>query len=159
MSERFWSKVAKSDGCWEWTGAKDSGGYGCFGVKIESGKYRTTLAHRVSWELTHGPVPSGPGYHGVCVLHRCDNRTCVNPNHLFLGSNHDNAQDRSAKGRSASLKGLSNPRAAESAVKVEIALKALSDGATQRRAASLSGLNKMTVNRLANGNHWATRGE
>lgn len=83
-SERFWAKVIKTGECWEWQGP-DQRGYGIFGWK---------RAHRVSWELHHGPIP--PGQH---VLHQCDNPPCVNPEHLWLGTPRDNASDRGAKGR------------------------------------------------------------
>lgn len=62
------------------------------------GKQR--LAHRVSWELSNGPIPGGVGYSGTCVLHKCDVPACVNPEHLFLGTQSDNVADRDAKGRS-----------------------------------------------------------
>jgi hypothetical protein len=57
------------------------------------------LAHRVAWELTHGPIPDGEGHHGTVVMHTCDNRLCCNPAHLRLGTQADNVRDMDAKGR------------------------------------------------------------
>lgn len=92
LVERFWSKVAIAgpDECWLWLATRSKQGYGY----IDSRR-----AHRVAWELTHGPIPVGSGYHGTCVLHRCDVRACVNPAHLFLGSNQDNMTDMKNKHR------------------------------------------------------------
>ena len=85
--ERFWEKVdvAGPDGCWEWIAFKTRKGYGMFDG------YR---AHRFAWLLTNGLVPES-----IFVLHKCDNRCCVNPNHLFLGTAKDNAVDMIQKGR------------------------------------------------------------
>lgn len=89
--ERFWSYVDRKspEECWEWTGCRFNTGYGMLGV---GSKCRST--HRLSWELHFGPVPGG-----LWVLHRCDNRSCVNPAHLFLGTARDNYHDSRAKGR------------------------------------------------------------
>jgi hypothetical protein len=97
VAERFWPKVDRSggpDACWPWTATVRSDGYGMIDV---GGKM--VGAHRVSWEIANGPIPVGGDYHGTCVLHRCDNPLCVNPSHLFLGTNDDNTKDRDAKGR------------------------------------------------------------
>lgn len=87
--QRFWLKVKKTETCWLWV-ACICRRYGLFFVG--NGKFST--AHRFSWELTHGQVPDG-----LWVLHRCDVPTCVRPDHLFLGTNYDNTQDKVRKGR------------------------------------------------------------
>src|ERR1700756_2891954 len=93
VEDRFWAKVAKGPGCWEWQGKRHYKGYGHFTVRGQ-GRRRTLKAHRVSWELANGPIPEG-----LHVLHSCDNPPCVNPDHLFLGTDMDNVHDRDAKGR------------------------------------------------------------
>lgn len=90
--ERFWSKVEKTDGgCWLWQAARISGGYGVMGIR---GGQRNVLAHRFSWELHRGPIPDE-----FFVCHRCDNPSCVRPDHLFIGTALDNSRDMMNKGR------------------------------------------------------------
>lgn len=97
MSDDIYREIAEfkartlpaQNGCIEWSGNRDTTGYGrfCFKRRIE-------LAHRAAWRLFKGPVEAGQ-----CVLHKCDNPPCVNPDHLFLGDRGDNARDMSNKGR------------------------------------------------------------
>jgi hypothetical protein len=110
VRERFWRKVdkrgplAKCGGrCWAWLGAKSEDGYGRF-----KRRHAYVRAHRYSWESNFGPVPEG-----LCVLHRCDNPSCVRPSHLFVGTNADNSRDMLRKGRHAhaSFSGQTNPQA------------------------------------------------
>lgn len=91
VASRFWEKVVKTAGCWKWLGCTVKG-YGKIGAQNCIGS--PLAAHRVSWELHHGKIPNG-----FCVLHKCDNPPCCNPDHLFLGSLADNNRDRVAKGR------------------------------------------------------------
>ena len=92
---RFWGYVdiTGEEVCWPWIGARDRpNGYGRFSIK----RSRAILAHRFAWILSNGPIPDG-----LCVLHRCDNPPCVNPAHLFLGTQADNNVDCVRKGRNA----------------------------------------------------------
>lgn len=89
--ERFWGKIDKRspNECWEWQAGKSNKGYGRLWVNGDN-----VNAHVFSYELHNGPIPRG-----LFVLHKCDNRRCVNPNHLFLGTQQDNIDDMRAKGR------------------------------------------------------------
>ena len=98
LEDRFWEKVDKSEGlgpdgtCWEWRAYVHPSGYGQLGLgRAVDGVMHT---HRISYLLEHGEIPKG-----MLVLHKCDNRLCVNPDHLWLGTHKDNTQDMIAKGR------------------------------------------------------------
>ena len=103
VAQRLWKKVVVlgPDDCWEWRGWRDDRGgsamgYGRIHVFDEWGKTHNVPVHRVAWMLTYGAIPEG-----LDVLHQCDNPPCCNPSHLFLGTDVDNAADRSAKDRGA----------------------------------------------------------
>jgi len=91
--------IEKSDGCWNWTGRMNEHGYGLTGIRGKS-----TLAHRTYWEFIKGPIPAG-----LCVLHSCDNRKCVNPDHLRVGTHAENMKDASIRNRFPSRSGSLNP--------------------------------------------------
>ena len=87
--DNFWNKVNKTNNCWEWQGCVDSDGYGR--IQINKIRWKT---HRLSYELHKGNIPKH-----LVVCHSCDNPKCVNPDHLWLGTQTENTQDRDQKGR------------------------------------------------------------
>jgi hypothetical protein len=100
---KFWSRVDipnREALCWEWTAAKRRFGYGAMNIAgVQMG------AHRIAWELFNGPIPDG-----LHACHHCDNPSCVNPSHIFLGTHADNMADRKAKGRALGPKKIEEAR-------------------------------------------------
>ena len=137
---RFLSFVqVRSAGCWTWLGCTDLDGYGRFGV---AGK--TVLAHRVSYEMHNGKIPTN-----MCVLHRCDNPGCVNPAHLWSGTYLDNAQDRENKNRGAYGEKHWQAKLTEEQVR-EIRRSSKPQGAIAKRF----GIDQAHVSRIKNRRKW-----
>ena len=151
LADRFWPKVRKSDGCWEWTAAITNKGYGMLGGPGGAAGRKLT-AHRISWELHCGPVPQG-----LCVLHRCDNRRCVRPEHLFLGTFQDNTADMFAKGRNGpggplGERASSAKLTADAVVAIRAAAAA---GVSQRELGRTHGVARQSIRAIVRRESWA----
>lgn len=148
LAERFWEKVdvRGADECWEWRGARVRHGYGRIGTvgrEIDG-------AHRVSYRLHVGPIPAG-----MSVCHRCDNPPCVNPRHLFVGTQQDNWADMRAKGRGADPP---HRRGHDNNTSKLTDQDVLAIRASQEGTASLArsyGVATSTIKRVRNGRTWA----
>ncbi len=141
--ERFWSKVGtRGDGCWEWIAARNDDGYGHF----RTTQARYANAHRFSYGLHFGAIPAG-----MCVMHACDNRGCVNPLHLKLGSHLDNMRDCAAKKRSTW-----GARSGKAKLTEEQALeiRALKGQRTAAEIAPLYKVAKRTISDIWEGESW-----
>lgn len=157
VRERFNNMVsrgAEDDACWQWGGSKDRAGYGKLHVDR---KGHPRKAHRVSWTIHNGEIPDG-----LHVLHRCDNRECTNPRHLFLGTHIENMADAKAKSRPMGPRpgavsvnvGESNPRAKLTRAKVEHIRSAVAAGETQRSVADRFGVSQQAVSKVVHGLRW-----
>ena len=129
----FWAKVEKTDTCWNWIGSMMPNGYGHAGWP--GGKTRN--AHKISWMLAFGDVPEG-----LCVCHKCDNRRCVRPDHLFLGTFQENQNDSMRKGRKPCKL---HPRC------IPVIQSRARAGESQRDLAADYGVSKHTIYRAING--------
>ena len=139
---RYWSKVKKTDdGCWEWVGSRQQRGDG--NLRAAGRDY---LAHRVSWEIAHGPIPAG-----MLICHHCDNPPCVRPDHLFLGTQADNIRDMFNKGRS---RGSQSKLSAKQVAEIR---RARQSGEKVRVLARLYGVHRNTIYALISGRTYKER--
>jgi hypothetical protein len=147
LLRRFFSKIAKNNdnGCWEYTGAKVDG-YGQFMLFL-NGKRKNVRAHRLSWEIHNSDIPEE-----LVVCHRCDNRKCVNPEHLFLGTKAENSSDMVSKGRQA--KWERNNRAKITKDDVERIVFLRDSGYTCKQVGEIFGLSKSQVSKIHNRQFW-----
>lgn len=141
---RLYAKTLLSDddSCWLWLGYIDKDGYGQLSVND-----RSQRAHRMSWEAHVGPIPTD-----MQVLHTCDVRACINPNHLFLGTNVDNMIDRNSKGRAAAGERHGQRVLTESDVRT--IRRRFRHGETQTAIAKAYGVDQTTVSRVVLGRTW-----
>lgn len=139
--KRFFSKVTVAAGCWLWNAAKSKHGYGSFCVL---GK--TFRAHRISWVIKNGDILDN-----LFVLHKCDNPSCVNPEHLFLGTQKDNIIDCVNKGRNA--RGNVHPKSKLTNEQV-LKIKALKNKCTAIAIARIFGVDRSTINQIHRGQIW-----
>jgi hypothetical protein len=149
LMDRFWAKVEKTDGCWQWTGSRNSDGYGNF---HDRGTH-STKAHRFIYERTYGEIP--PGYN---VCHRCDNPSCVRPDHLFLGTQADNMRDCQRKGRYSRATGQIGSahhysKLKESDIPIIRSLRA--SGVTFKAIGQRFGVRDVTIQNIFNGHTWS----
>ena len=142
---RFWKKVDKTDdanSCWEWTAGKTSRDYGEFRL---NGKM--VYAHRLAWSLRYKrKIPEG-----MYICHHCDNKGCVNPRHLFLGTQADNMRDAVEKGRIA--QGEDHGRSKLTKAQV-ILIKKIYPAVSQRLLARVFGISNQQISNIVNGKMW-----
>lgn len=136
---RFWGKIpSRGDGCWLWQGAVNTTGYGM--ANWTAGQ-KNIVAHRLAYELLRGPIQNG-----MLALHKCDTPRCCNPDHLFFGTDSDNAQDKMRKGRAiATRPKLTTTQVAEIRSKYRRTLSASGRRTLSSNAAELAALYGVTA--------------
>lgn len=148
-NERFWPKVAIAgpSACWEWAASLDHHGYGHF----KSGVNSWMQAHRYAWILTNGPIPDG-----MFVCHRCDNRGCCNPAHLFIGTPQDNTSDMMAKRRHRTVArpGIESGRTKLTDADVLSIRRQRAEGVTLRALSVEFGLCSSAISHIGTGRNW-----
>ena len=144
--ERWANKIKKTDGCWIWIGAKKPTGYGNFYMNG-----RHIGAHHASYELHFGPVSTG-----LYVCHKCDNPSCVNPDHLFLGTPSENQSDMAAKGRAVGIRqgGNHHPGSKLTSEKAAIIREERYAGLSLKFLAAKYGVCEATISCLCSGKTW-----
>jgi len=135
-------ELVTESGCWIWMGTTTTRGYGQ--IESDTKKY---YAHRASYQAFVGEIPEG-----MNVCHRCDNRFCVNPSHLFLGTQKDNLQDMKRKGRSTI--GEKNARSKLTEKQVQQIKNGLRSGLKEKYLANLYGVCRQSINNIKNGRVW-----
>lgn len=139
LQDRFWAKVFKTDGCWNWTGAHDITGYGRIGAGGSAGKILS--AHRLSYEWFKGLIPDG-----CHVMHTCDNPRCVRPEHLKIGSHTENVRDMDLKMR----------RHSKLSPREVLEIRSLLGTMKQKEIGAKFGVSKYLISRIKLRKSWAS---
>lgn len=137
IAERFWEKVDKSGDCWLWTAAVGLDGYGVFGL----GRGKLVRAHRLSYQLSVGEIPEG-----LFVLHKCNVRLCVRPDHLMAGTHYENMRQMRDEERHSGKLTKETARAFKDL---------LAAGWSQAAAGRMFGIRPTQASRIARGEQWA----
>lgn len=152
IEQRFWKYVERRgpQECWEWTGAKDGNGYGH--IKFVGGC--NIRAHRLSYFLAHRKDPAA-----LMVCHACDNRVCVNPAHLWLGTGDENMADMATKGRAARREagGEKNGNAKLTAAQIETVKGLIRRGRNNTEIARMFGVTHQAISRIRRGKAWGDK--
>jgi len=141
---RLWARVRKTRGCWHWTGGVDSSGYGSIYYQK-----RLWSAHRLSYSLSVGAIPRGKQ-----INHTCDNTRCVNPKHLWIGTQQENIADRVQKKRSYRAHGSKNASSKLTERKVRNIKRLLQQGVTYSQLSRAYKVATSTIGRIARDTHW-----
>lgn len=141
--------VVDASGCWNWRLYAFPNGYGGFSMQV-NGRTLTKSTHRGAWEAVHGPISKG-----AVVCHRCDNRLCCNPDHLFIGTQSDNIKDMVAKGRGRAPRGEAHHACKLTSRDVSIIKLMIWLGVHQKHMVELFGLSQQSVSDIWRGKRWA----
>lgn len=142
--KRFWSRVRKTDNCWYWLGSTSMG----YGQIRAYGSY--WKSHRFSYLIHKGEIPKG-----LCVMHICDNKLCVNPEHLKVGTHKENSQDMVDKGRSAHNSGEKHGMSRLTQVQVDkIRELYKTNKYLQKELGKMFGVNQRHISRIINNKRW-----
>jgi hypothetical protein len=132
-------------GCWIWRGHK-KGGYGYVNIR-NNGRCKPHRAHRISWSVVNGPIPDG-----LDILHKCDTPSCVNPDHLYAGTDLENMRDKHERGRARYVRGLEHPN---SKLTPEMVRIIRNSSLLPREIAASLGVSKHTVYDVLWGRSWS----
>lgn len=151
IQERFmlYAIADPISGCWLWGGAVDKDGYGVFMTRIDGVK-KTNKAHRFSWELHNEKIAPG-----LCVLHKCDIPSCVNPSHLYTGTPQENMDDMWRRGRGCPPKGVAHCRSKLNNYQVRIIRRFAAYGTiSQREIGEVFGVHQSEISRILYNKAW-----